>query len=60
MVQIVDDHPNLVLIPESQHLPGQSSLQNTKYKLSFEQIYISRCVHTEVYTIKNALCAGVR
>jgi len=45
--EIVDDHPNLVLIPETQHLPGQATLNNTKYKLSFEQIYISRCVHTE-------------
>lgn len=45
--EIVDDHPSLVLIPETQHVPGHSALQNVKKKITFQQIYISRCVHTE-------------
>jgi len=47
MQEIVDDHPALELRPESQHIPGQNAALSTKYKISFDQIFISRCVHTE-------------
>jgi len=45
--EIVDDHPPLELRPEAQHIPGQHASLSTKYKLRFDQIFISRCVHTE-------------
>eukprot|EP00658_Telonema_sp_P-2_P007615 TRINITY_DN12843_c0_g2_i1.p1 TRINITY_DN12843_c0_g2~~TRINITY_DN12843_c0_g2_i1.p1 ORF type:complete len:1103 (-),score=321.06 TRINITY_DN12843_c0_g2_i1:453-3761(-) len=45
--EIVDEHPSLILKPETQHVPGQNSLGNQKYKLTFQQIYISRCVQVE-------------
>jgi len=45
--EIVDDHPPLELRPEAQNIPGQNASLSSKYKLTFDQIFISRCVHTE-------------
>jgi DNA-directed RNA polymerase beta subunit len=34
-------------MPESQHMPGQESLERKKYKISFGQIYLSKPMMTE-------------
>ncbi|PIA55356.1 hypothetical protein AQUCO_00800242v1 [Aquilegia coerulea] len=48
MQEIVDESDDIVIRPESQHNPGrQSDFQETVYKISFGQIYLSKPMMTE-------------
>jgi len=42
MQEIVDESPQLVLIPESQYLPNQRKVDPTRYLIDFGQIYLSK------------------
>eukprot|EP01114_Cavostelium_apophysatum_P011874 TRINITY_DN2641_c0_g1_i1.p1 TRINITY_DN2641_c0_g1~~TRINITY_DN2641_c0_g1_i1.p1 ORF type:complete len:1185 (+),score=293.58 TRINITY_DN2641_c0_g1_i1:150-3704(+) len=47
MQEIVDESPDITLIPESQHIPGQSNQLPQRYVINFEQIYLSKPTMTE-------------
>lgn len=47
MQEIVDESPDLILIPESQHIPGQQPVSMTRHEINFGQIYLSKPTMTE-------------
>jgi len=47
MQEVVDEAPDLVLTPESQHKPGQQPQPQTRYIINFGQIYLSKPTMTE-------------
>jgi len=55
MQEIVDESPDLMLIPESQHIPGQAPHSTTRYGINFGQIYLSKPTMTESDGSTNAM-----
>jgi DNA-directed RNA polymerase II subunit RPB2 len=47
MQELVDESPDLILQPEAQHKPGAGPQTQTRYIISFGQIYLSRPTMTE-------------
>jgi DNA-directed RNA polymerase II subunit RPB2 len=47
MQELVDESPDLILQPESQHKPGAGPQTQTRYIINFGQIYLSRPTMTE-------------
>jgi len=47
MQEIVDESPDITLLPESQHIPGQTPHIPTRYVINFGQIYLSKPTMTE-------------
>lgn len=47
MQEIVDESPDLILIPEPQHVPGQPIGELTRHVINFGQIYLSKPTMTE-------------
>lgn len=43
MQEIIDESPEIIVRPESQHNPGQElELEEKEYRIKFEQIYLSK------------------
>eukprot|EP01117_Protostelium_nocturnum_P006789 TRINITY_DN2438_c0_g1_i4.p1 TRINITY_DN2438_c0_g1~~TRINITY_DN2438_c0_g1_i4.p1 ORF type:complete len:1174 (-),score=395.88 TRINITY_DN2438_c0_g1_i4:61-3582(-) len=53
--EIVDESPDILLIPESQHIPGQAAQALTRYNINFGQIYLSKPTMTEANTDTKAM-----
>jgi DNA-directed RNA polymerase II subunit RPB2 len=48
MQEIVDESPEIVVKPESQHIPGMAeALEEKEYKIGFGQIYLSKPLVTD-------------
>ncbi len=48
MQEIIDESPEIIVKPESQHVPGmEQSLEEKEFKISFGQIYLSKPLVTE-------------
>jgi DNA-directed RNA polymerase II subunit RPB2 len=55
MQEIIDEAPEIVVRPESQHMPGAAELDDREYKISFGQIYLSKPLVTESDNDTNSL-----
>lgn len=48
MQEIIDETPEIVVRPESQHVPGiEQAMEEKEYKIMFGQIYLSKPIVTE-------------
>eukprot|EP00884_Botryococcus_braunii_P011399 jgi/Botrbrau1/2025/Bobra.0047s0009.1 len=47
MQEIVDEHSDIIIKPESQHNPGAAEVEDKEYRIKFGQIYLSKPTMTE-------------
>lgn len=48
MQEIIDETPEIIVRPESQHIPGmEQTFEEKEYKITFGQIYLSKPIVTE-------------